>query len=203
MRTLHGTSALLANLLSVTGVTLSEAQKSLNRALVILVALHLNNHLLETPDGLLAALLGHLALEVVVELITTGSGLLLILFGDLLAELLLALLKAALCIQASVVASLALVSTELGDVTWITRPLGVGSLAHITGDLLCILLANGYLLLDSIPEVALGEVGVLVPSVLFSRLINLAKSFLRRSNLVGSVLSSVASDVAEKSGSVG
>jgi uncharacterized membrane protein len=81
--------------------------------------------------------------------------------------------------------------------------LRVSRLANIASDLLRILLANGYPLLDGILEVVLGEVGVLVPGVLFSGLVNLTKSFLRRSDLVGSILSSVASDVTEQSGSVG
>lgn len=203
MRTLHGSSTLLAELLAVTGVTLHKVEESLDRTLVILVALHLNDHLLQAPDGLLTALLRHLALEVVVELVATGASLLLILLGNLGSKLLLALLQPGLSIESSVGAGLALVGTELSGITGIARSLGVSSLVSITNSLLDILLANGHPLLDGVLEVVLGEVGVLVPSVVLSGLVNLLESLLRGSDLVGGVLSSIASNVAEEGTGVG
>ena len=84
MRTLDGSSTLLAEVLAVAGVLLSEVEKGLNRTLVVLVTLDLDDHLLQTPDGLLAALLRHLALKVVVQLVAASTSLFLVLLGDLL-----------------------------------------------------------------------------------------------------------------------
>ncbi|KNB10096.1 hypothetical protein FOXG_20303 [Fusarium oxysporum f. sp. lycopersici 4287] len=60
----------LAKSAAVAAVSLSQAQKSLNGLRVVLVLLALQNHLLETPDGLVLTLLRHLLIEVVAGLAT-------------------------------------------------------------------------------------------------------------------------------------
>lgn len=55
----------LANSAAVSAVSLSQAKKSLDGLGVVLVLLALKNHLLEAPDSLVLALLGHLLVEVV------------------------------------------------------------------------------------------------------------------------------------------
>ena len=203
MRTLHGSGTLLSELLAVSGVTLSEAEEGLNSTLVVLVALDLDNHLLQAPDGLLTALLRHLALEVVVELVATGASLILVLLGNLSRQLLLACLEATLGVEASVVTGLAFVSTELRGVTGITRAIGVRSLVGIAGGLLDVLLADRDLLPQGLLEVTPRHVGVLVPGVVLSGSINLRELILGGLDLVGSVLGGISSNVTEKSGGIG
>jgi hypothetical protein len=74
MNTLDILLSVVSQLLAVAGIGLSQAEKSLNGLSVILMALDLDNHLLQSPDGLFATFLWNLlewalALVIYTELI--------------------------------------------------------------------------------------------------------------------------------------
>ncbi|KAI6767974.1 hypothetical protein HG530_005983 [Fusarium avenaceum] len=200
----------LANSAGVTAVGLGQAEESLNGFGVILVLLALKNHLLETPDGLLLALLGHLLVEVVASLVAV----LLVLLKDALLGLGINLVVKLVLgsLNSSVLASLRIGLTSgvtgliggSGNTRALLVLLSGGSAVNASGsNVLSILLGVSTVdALGLVLEVLLGEVRSLVPDVVLSRLIELLKLLLRRSDLGSSVGSSITSHIAEKNSSI-
>lgn len=59
-------------------------------------------------------------------------------------------------------------------------------------------MAYTLVLLKFALDIVLGDVGLLMPSVLLGRLINLSKLLLRRSNLVSGLLRGVRGDITDE-----
>lgn len=125
-------------------------------ARTVLVTLDLDDHLLEAPDGLLAALLGHLLLDVVLGLLD----------GRLLELVELLLL---LFLLLSVMLVVKLVQSRVGVTSLLGLVNGTLSSANRDG---CVLVDR---LLQRAGDVVLGQVGGLVPGVVLSGSIDLGK----------------------------
>jgi hypothetical protein len=159
------------------------------------MALDLNNHLLETPDGLIATFLGHLLAEVVLGGLQ-GSilgvlRLLLSLIWDVGLCLLLQVTNSSLrtCLSSSLIGGLGLRRVSA---------LVSGSSNVVTIEGLILVVDITSLLLD----VLLRQIGDIMPSVVFRWLVDLAESLLRWLHFAGSVGSSIASHIAEKNASI-
>jgi hypothetical protein len=136
--------------------------------LTILVALNLNDHLLQAPDELLAPLLGHLALEVVLGLLADLLGLLLVVLVHVGGGGLLEVFGGGGGASTRVDlrgALLLVLGGALSGSSWVGRAVRVGSLGGILACALNILLADGNARLDLTLEVILGKVRGLVPDV--------------------------------------
>ena len=141
---------------------------SVNSPLTVLVTLDFNNHLLQTPDELLAPLLGHLALEVVLGLLANFLGLLLVVLVDVGGGGLLEVLGGGSRTSTRVGlrrALLLVLGSALSSDSRVGGAVRVGSLGGILACTLNILLADRYARLNLTLEVILGKVGGLVPDI--------------------------------------
>lgn len=171
------------------------------------MTLDLDHHLLQAVDDLFSALLRNLLLEVLLGLLAVFADLLLVVLVHLVPGLGLCALSSRLGSSSRVRASglsVALLLREFGSVVGIRVALAVrvSGLSGITSDLLHIILGEWDSRLDLALDVILGEVWGLVPSVVLCRSIDLLELLLIRVDGRGSVLSSIACDVAEEGNGV-
>jgi hypothetical protein len=178
----------------------------MHQYLTVLVTLNLDNHLLETPDDLLAALLWNLLLEVLVGALTVLTGLVFLVLGDVLLggllQVLNALLSTSARVDTCVARLLALTSSEVSCVGRVARTTWVSGLGGIAKGILCVALANREARLDLAPQVVLGKVGSLMPCVVVGWLVKVGKFILGRVDLVRGLLRCIACDITEKYGGV-
>lgn len=147
---------------------------------------------LETPDNLLAALLGNLVAQVLLgaSAVLGGSllGILLALANLLLGLVVKVLIEALRCLaMGSFLAGLS-IGTRRG---WVRR---VGTRF---GDILHVLLGVTFVHVGKRTlDVVLGQIGGLVPSVVISGFVNLAELIFGRLDLLGSIRGSVTSNIS-------
>lgn len=170
------------------------------------MALDLNDHLLESVDGLVAALLGHLVLEVVLGLVLGGnSGILGLVVNVAVSsslELVSSSVGTSVGIDTGRSALLLVASGEVSSVGRVARARWVSSLASVTSSLLQVTSGYGLVVIVSLLHLRLdvtgGHVWNIVPGVVGSRLVNLLEILLIRVDLVGSLLSCVAKHIPEE-----
>lgn len=150
------------------------------------MALNLNNHLLEAPDGLFAAFLGHLLRHVVLGLVEDLAALLLALFWNIGRSLFLEVLGSS-CRPGS------------GDILVRARGLLPGCLCIFGGGLGTIL-AEWLVLVVLVLDRALDarDRGHIVPGIVIGRFVNLTELFLARLKPGCSILCTISSNVTEK-----
>lgn len=143
------------------------------------MALNFDNHLLETPDGLLTTFFWHLALEVVLGAFTVLSCPVLVLLRDILPK-----------------ALLQVIGTNNGASV---STLGLSNLSALLSGPLSLLLAEEFVLIVLLLILRLQalHVGNIVPGVVSSRLIDLGKLLLSGVDPRGSPGSGIASNVPE------
>lgn len=200
--TLDSALGLARKILSVSLVLLSKAQKSVDGLLVIGMRLNLDNHLLQSPDSLFTALLGHLVLQIAVGAFTVLAGTLLLVFGDVFFNVMNTLLDASLSIDAGI-AAIALFRRQLvGGIPRIARAVGVGCLSNVASNIPKLVLIERRFLVEGVTElllhVLLVEIRSIVPLVVCGRIIDSAKSLLVWTELASRLCSGVAGNVAEK-----
>lgn len=167
------------------------------------VALNLNNHLLQSVDCLLAALLWHLLLEILVGLLAVLASLLLLVLVDILINGLLGLGLGSLggIVEVKVSGLVALLSIFLGNlrsVGWVAGAVRVGSLCDISSSLLGVALADWNLGLDLAPNVVLAKVRSVVPRVVWRWLVEVLQLLLVWLDGGCRVLCRITSDVADQ-----
>lgn len=169
------------------------------------MSLDFHDHLLQAPNGLLAALLGHLPLEVVVEASTTLLGLVLGVIKPLLGVL--GHIAAGLVtegaggsvsapnrVDAGLPASLRVVGSEIGSSCRVALTAGVSFLGGVASSLLEVVLAEGLVLVVDVLEPVLRKIGSLVPRVVRGRLVNLPQPLIVRAKLVRGIGSGIAAN---------
>lgn len=208
--TLDATNSLLGNVASVASVLLSQIKERVDGLHVVLVSLDLHHHLLQAPDGLIAALFRHLRVEVVLGLVLgVFLGLLRLLLGvvirvvvSLLLEGVQALLGTSFGINAGVASLLSVLSAQASSIAGVAGVARVRRLGGIARSLLEILRVDGSVLVDGllqlVLQVASREIGGVVPGVVGGRLVDLLQLILRWVHLVCRLLSDISSHVAEK-----
>ena len=172
--------------------------------LTIRMALNFNHHLLETPDGLIAALLGHLLAKVVLGALLR---LLLLLEGSLLVLLHLVLVlvrNVGICGLLQVVHCIR--QTSLAGHLWIIGRVVLSIVLALLSGLLDVTSAErlvlGILILGLGPECTRIHVWDFVPCVLWCRLIDLAKAVLIRIDFGSCLLGGITSNIAQENASV-
>lgn len=172
--------------------------------------MNLDHHLLETPDGLVTALLRHLVGEVVLGALLTFTDIVLRVVGDVLASLLLERrgprLGSSDRIDTGAGALLLILSCRVGDVGGITRAAWVRCLASITYRIFEIAFATWALLavcgLDLVLDVARRQVRDVMPCVIIRWFIDLGQLLIGWVDLVGGLLSGISSNVANQDRSI-
>lgn len=178
--------------------------------LTVLVTLDLDDHLLETVDGLVATILVELILEVTLSTLLVFAGAILVLVGNILLgvglQLVLGDLCACGCVNSRRSVVLLITSCELGSVTRVTRSRGVGGLSGIAKSILGLVSVEGLLLvvvsLGLVLEVIPAEIRNIVPRVVLLWLVNLVELILRGVDLVCSLLGCITSHVPKKHSSI-
>lgn len=178
--------------------------------LTVLVTLNLNDHLLETIDGLVATLVRELILEVTLSTLLVCASAVLILVGNVLLGVRLQLVLGDLCAGGGINSGgsvvLLITSCELGSVTRVTRSRWVGGLSGITKSILGLVSAERLLLvvvrLGLVLEVVPAQIRNVVPRVVVLRLVNLVELILRGVDLVCGLLSCITSHVPKKHGGI-
>lgn len=188
-----GTGCLLGKILSVASIALCEVQQSLNRLLIccrsvtclhmnnrqltVLVALNLDNHLLQTVDGLLTTLFWELVLKVTLGL--TGGmtssvfGLLWHILGGTILQVLHSRSSTRLSVNARVSAVPLVTCRRIGSVARITR--ATRCLARVTNSIPH-LRAREWLLLVNLASHLILQIisgGNVMPGVVIGGAINL------------------------------
>ena len=152
------------------------------------MTLNLDNHLLQAEDGLITAFLWQFALEVFAGLCAV------------VASSLLALLIKVGAFNWGMLDSGGCSILDLGSKSVVAS--GLRGLGSSVGRLCDILLLERCILvvccLDLISKVVFGEIGCFMPSVFFSRVVNLRKITLGRVDLSSRLLGSISSNVAEQ-----
>lgn len=204
------TDTLGSCVLSVAGVGLCEMEESVDGFSVVLVALDLDDHLLETPDSLLAAVLGHLLLEIVLGAVAVLATPLLLVFGRVLVdttlEIVNPLAEAGRDVDTSV-GSLALVlSGDLGSLARVPGSIGVGSLGHVSSDISKVIAIDGLvavnLLTELLFEVVPRKVGGVMPLMVGGGGVDVVELILRRVHAASSLGSSIAANSSKEYNSV-
>jgi hypothetical protein len=166
---------------------------------------------LETPDDLVAALLGNLALEVLPR---TGLVLLLLLARDLLGVAVNVGIDTVLQGVGTSTGTTAgvdtgrpalrlVASSSLAKVLGVVRSAGVSSRCGLVGGMLDVLLwVTAIDTLSLLLQVLLGEVGGVVPGVVLGGTIHVAESILIGANSVGGVAGSIGCHIAEQDASI-
>ena len=195
----------------MTSIGLGEAEKSLDCLLIyhglaksspviqkhtIGVALDFDNHLLETPDGLITTLLGHLLAQVVPRLLD-GSALgllcvLLVLIWNVSFGLLLEVLNSSGCALTSSLLIIARVTLTGVDALLSS----ISSLVAVEG-LVLVVLVGGLL-----ADVLAGQIRNIMPGVVLGSLVDLAKFLLRWVDFASSLGCAVTSHVTQKDCSI-
>jgi hypothetical protein len=179
--------------MAVATIILGKTEEGLHSLAVIRVLLAFEDHLLEAPDDLLLALLGHLLAKVLVGTAAVLSVALLDLILGLGVDLLVNLVLGN--------CDSSVLSGNLVDLLGTVRALALGqtSVGGGVGNILGIVL--GVSSVDSLSlflKIVLGEVGLLVPGVVGGGTVNVLQRFLRWTHALRSVSGSVASYVAEE-----
>ena len=155
------------------------------------MALNLNNHFLQAEDGLFTTLLRNLVLQVILGPVTSGTSVLLVLIWDSLGyvlfrgrfKIVLCSLGTSLGVHTRVGTLLLSIGFESSSILGIARSRWVCSLGSITSGILEVIarqwLVFVILILGLRFEVCRGEIGHVVPSVIFRRLINLVQTIFR------------------------
>ncbi len=174
------------------------------------MSLDLDNHLLETEDGLVTTLLGQLVLHVVLGAVASVTSTVLGLVGNvgrgLVPEGLRTRLKTLLGVHAGRGALALVLDGEVGGAGRITRVTRMGSLSGVAGGLVELVAIEGLLLvvllLDLVAELVARHVGHIVPGIVVGRLVDLVELVLGRVDAVGGLLGGVTGDVAEEDGGI-
>lgn len=108
--------------------------------ITVLVALDFGNHLLQTPDGLLASFLWHLVLEVVGGAVLVLVGLILLVIGNVLVGAVLEGVQGGaatlLGVNARVSSTLLIFGSETSSSLWVTLARWVSSGGGVTCSIL-------------------------------------------------------------------
>lgn len=180
------------------------------------MALDLNDHLLQPPNGLITALLGQLLVKIVTGFVPRLISSTLALLGHILRSLVLEILKTFLCTSNSVNTRVIAVALIIGgSPACISRVPRTRCLFRgITSGVLQIVSVEWLLLVKLIPhpsfDVASRHVRVVVPSVVFGWTVDLVELIFRRIHFVRGLLRGIADHatkehrgVADCSSSVG
>ena len=153
------------------------------------MALYLNNHFLQAEKRLFASFFRHLLIQIFMTLLLHSDTLLLGLLwhvrGSLVTQL--------MCCSVGLTSGLVRVTLSRSLSNAIPSLLDIATAKW----LLLIVLGLGLVL-----QIIAREVGGLVPSIISSRLVNLAKVILGRIDTIGSILSGITSNITKENGSV-
>ncbi len=211
--TLDGVRGLIGEVAAVSSVVFSKIQQSGDGLVVILVSLDLNNHLLQSPDGLLTTLLWHVRVEEVfglqlaslLDITSVVLGLWVNVLIGTVAKSVNPLLGPTSCIDTRLSGAASLIlSSESGSVLWIVSATRVGLLGSIAGCIMEILSVSWCVLVDGFFELLLELVPVwsIVPSVIIGRSVHVATLLLRWCDLVGALACGIGSHLTEENGGI-
>lgn len=207
---LNSSTTILGKVLSMTSIVLRKSQQGVNRLLVILMALDLDDHLLQSKDNLFAALFRHLIRHVIPSTLSVLAATLLVLLWGVLfntvAKILSAGAKATDGINTIGSAIALILSSTIRGVAVIARAIGISSLVGVLSNLPDFVAIQRFTLVESIAELSLyivaGKVRGFVPLVIWGWVINLAQLVFAGLNLHGNLGSRITSDVSEKDDSI-
>jgi len=191
--------------LSVVGVVLSKAEESVDGSEVIVVSLDLDHHLLQSPDGLIAAFLWKLVLEVTRSSFTVLAGAVLVLIWELLVGTLLDMVKTTLettlGVDAAVFAAALFGSSLTSNVPWIRLSVGIGSLSSDLSSSLCVVTAEWLVAVDmlacSLLKVLSREFWNVVPCVVLGWSVDLVQLFLAWTDVASGLGGGITDNVSE------
>lgn len=169
------------------------------------MTLNLHNHLLESVDYLIAALFRELALEVLVGTITVFLCSLFDLFFLLLGFLLLLVRKMLVYLGfggintcSSACIGIDRVRITVGHSGWVAGAMRICCLGCLTSNIFSLALDNRNRVIDLCTDTASGEIWLVVPCVVWSRMVNLVELVLARIDLISSLGCRIARNVAKQ-----
>jgi len=191
--------------MSMIGVVLSKVEKSIDGLLVVLVVLNLNNHLLQSPNGLIAAFLWDLILEIAGGSVAVLTGTVLVLIWNLLVgtvlDVLHTSLKATLGINTMILTMAALSSSMMSNVPWISRSGWIGSLGSELSGGSSVITADWLVAIDllscSLLKILPREFWNVVPCVVIGWSVDLIQLLLAWANAAGGLGSSITDAISE------
>jgi len=203
MRVLVGTVLCVG--LGVVRIVLSEVEESVDSHDVILVSLDLDNHLLHSPDGLVAAVLWDLVLEVARSPVLVLASAILVLVGDLLvgtvSDVVDTSLKTTLGVDAVILTIALFGNSMMGKVPWIGLSIRMGSLGSELSSSLCVITAEWLVAVDLLAsrllEVLSREFWNVVPCVVVGWSVNLVQLFLAWANAAGGLGGGITDNVSK------
>ncbi len=161
------------------------------------MTLDLNDHLLETPDSLVATILVELLVGVVLGVLDRGVLGVLHVFLALIRNVLLSLSREVLC---SLLESCATSFSVI--VAWVL----LSTVHALIGSILSLFTAEWLVLVELITslgsEVVSRQIGNVVPRVVFGRIVDSVQSVFGRVYLACDILSSIASNIAHQGNGV-
>lgn len=190
----------------MTTIVFSKPQQGVNCLLVIGMTLNLNNHFLQPPDSLLAAIF----VELVVHVISGGAPLLicaiLVLIRNVLASTITKVsstsLKPRACVETAISPVTLILGNTVCSVSGIPGILWVSGLGGSTGSHPKIFTVDWLIAVGSVTELLLqvisGKVWNIMPDVFLSRAINLSELIFSRAHPGGSLLGSIASNIPKQ-----
>jgi len=191
--------------LSMIRVVLSEVEESVDGHEVILVSLDLDNHLLQSPDSLVAALLWDLVLEIARSSVPVLASAILVLVRDLLvgavSDVIDTSLETTLGVDAVILTVALFGSSMMGKVPWIGLSVRVGSLSSELSGSLCVITAEWLVAVDLLAgrllEVLSREFWNVVPCVVVGWSVDLVQLLLARANVAGGLGGGITDDVSK------
>jgi hypothetical protein len=191
---------------TVTGVSLGQVEEGVDGIVVVLVTLDLNDHLLQTPDGLLTALLRHLLLKVVLGAVTVFPASLLVFLGNVLVKTLLKLVGAGADavnhVHTRVDSQALIFSGTLGGHLGVPVTKGIGGLSCVASNIPELVAVDWLVAVQFLTELRLdilsGEVGDIVPLVVGRRSVDLVELLLGRTQTRSGLGGYIAGDTSEE-----